>query len=110
MLPHAQHLCPINNAGSFLGVSAEMVGRCLGGWNETNALVLRMASLSPAVLGKAQLLLDLLSWETYFWWYHRSLTGNTLWCAETAFVEMPGSPFTAVVGSLVYFLIVTMSL
>lgn len=100
MLPHAQHLCPINNAGSFLGVSAEMVGRCLGGWNETSALVLGWLACPPAVLGKAQLLLDLLSWETYFWWYHRSLTGNTLWCAETTFVEIPGSPFTAVVESL----------
>lgn len=60
-----QHLCPINNAGRFLGVSAEMVGRCLGGWNETNALVLRMASLSLAVLRKAQLLLGLLSWGTF---------------------------------------------
>lgn len=65
MLPHAQHLCPINSAANFLGVSAERVGRSLGGWSETSALVLRMASLSPAVLRKAQLLLGLLSWETF---------------------------------------------
>lgn len=65
MLPHAQHWYPINNAGSLLGVSAEMVGRCLG-WNETSTLVLRMGSLSPAVLGKAQLLLGLLSWKHIF--------------------------------------------
>lgn len=42
-----------NKYWNLLLVSAKMVGRCLGGWNETSALDLRTISLTHAVLGKS---------------------------------------------------------
>lgn len=45
-------LVPNKQYWNLLVVFAKMVGRCLGGWNETSALVLRMASLTLAVSGK----------------------------------------------------------
>lgn len=57
MLPHTQHLMSNKECWNSQGILAEAWGGDIWGWIGTSALVLRMANLSPTVLGQSPTLL-----------------------------------------------------